>query len=33
MNTTSKYFGSGQDTDSTNTIDFHFHVWVTVWVT
>ncbi len=33
MNTATEYLGLGQDTDTTNTVNFHLHIGVTVGIT
>lgn len=32
MHSRSEHFGLGQDADSTDTIDLHLHIWITVGV-
>jgi hypothetical protein len=32
VDTGAEDLGFGQDTDTTNTVDFHLHVWVTIGV-
>lgn len=32
VNARSEHLGFSKDTDTTNTVNLHLHIWVTIWI-